>query len=55
MIEIDLIDRSPFRWMDLLGTGKCLSAKGFNRFALVADLGIFILWHCKCVLEGNEE
>ena len=39
MTEIDLIDRSPFRWMDLFGTGKCLSATGFNGFALVADLG----------------
>ena len=38
MTEIDLIDRSPFRWMDLFGTGKCLSATGFNGFALVADL-----------------
>tara|TARA_R110002167_G_scaffold269877_1_gene476408 strand:- start:228 stop:1904 length:1677 start_codon:yes stop_codon:yes gene_type:complete len=39
MTEIDLIDRSPFRWMDLFGTGKCLSATGFNGFAMVADLG----------------
>tara|TARA_R110000824_G_scaffold69216_1_gene178348 strand:+ start:587 stop:2263 length:1677 start_codon:yes stop_codon:yes gene_type:complete len=39
MTEIDLIGRSPFRWMDLFGTGKCLSATGFNGFAMVADLG----------------
>ena len=39
MTEIELLDRSPFRWADIFGTGKCLSATGFNGFALVADLG----------------
>ena len=39
MTEIDLLDRSPFRWVDLFGTGKCLSATGFNGFSMVADLG----------------
>ena len=39
MTEIDLIDRSPFRWMDLFGTGKCVAATGFNGFAMVIDVG----------------
>ena len=26
MTEVELIDRSPFRWTDIFGTGKCLSA-----------------------------
>lgn len=39
MTEIDLMDRSPFRWIDLFGTGRCMAATGFNGFGLVADLG----------------
>ena len=38
MTEIDLIDRSPFRWIDLFNNGKCMSASGFNGFGLVAHL-----------------
>ncbi len=39
LTEVDLMDRSPFRWIDLFGTGSCWSATGFNAFALVAQLG----------------
>jgi len=39
MTEIDLIDRSPFRWLDIFGTGKCVAATGFNGFAMVIDVG----------------
>lgn len=39
MTEVDLMDRSPFRWIDLFGTGRCMAATGFNGFGLVADLG----------------
>jgi hypothetical protein len=38
MTEIDLIDRSPFRWTDIFGTGKCVTATGFNGFAMVIDV-----------------
>jgi len=33
------MERSPFRWIDLFGTGSCWAATGFNGFAIVADLG----------------
>jgi len=39
MTEVDLMERSPFRWIDLFGTGSCWAATGFNGFAIVADLG----------------
>ena len=39
MTEVDLLDRSPFRWMDIFGTGKCVTATGFNGFAMVIDVG----------------
>ena len=38
MTEVDLLDRSPFRWMDIFGTGKCVAATGFNGFAMVIDI-----------------
>ena len=38
MTEVDLLDRSPFRWIDIFGTGKCVAATGFNGFAMVIDL-----------------
>lgn len=41
MTEVDLVDRSPFRWVDLFGNGRCKAATGFNGFSLVADLGEF--------------
>ena len=39
LTEVDLMERSPFRWIDLFGTGSCWAATGFNGFAIVADLG----------------
>jgi|TARA_E500000318_G_scaffold3467_1_gene3894 DNA repair protein RadD len=38
LTEVDLIDRSPFRWIDLFSNGACMSASGFNCFAMVADV-----------------
>jgi len=38
MTEVDLMERSPFRWIDLFGNGACMSASGFNGFALIADV-----------------
>lgn len=37
LTEIDLLDRSPFRWVDLFGTGKVLIASGFGTFSVVAS------------------
>jgi len=37
LTEIDLMERSPFRWIDLFGTGTCWAATGFNGFTLVAQ------------------
>lgn len=39
LTEVDLMERSPFRWIDLFGTGSCWAATGFNGFTIVADLG----------------
>ena len=38
MTEVDLIDRSPFRWFDLFENEICMMASGFNGFGLVAHL-----------------
>ena len=38
MTEVDLIDRSPFRWLDLFENDICMMASGFNGFGLVAHL-----------------
>ena len=38
MTEVDLMDRSPYRWVDLFDNGRCMSASGFNGFGLVAHL-----------------
>ncbi len=38
MTEVDLMERSPFRWIDLFGNGACMAASGFNCFALIADV-----------------
>jgi len=38
MTEVDLMDRSPFRWIDLFENNKCMMASGFNGFGLVAHL-----------------
>lgn len=37
MQEIDLINKSPFRWVDLFGTGRVLIASGFGTFSVVAS------------------
>jgi DNA repair protein RadD len=37
LTEIDLINRSPFRWVDLFGTGKVLVASGFDSFSIVVS------------------
>jgi len=33
------MERSPFRWIDLFGTGACWAATGFSCFTLVAQTG----------------
>ena len=38
MTEVDLMDRSPYRWVDLFDNGRCMSASGFNGFGMVAHL-----------------
>ena len=38
LTEVDLMQRSPFLWIDLFGNGACMSASGFNGFALIADV-----------------
>ena len=38
MTEVDLIDRSPFRWLDVFENKRCMMASGFNGFGLVAHL-----------------
>jgi len=37
LTEIDLISRSPFRWIDPFGTGACKMATGFNGFGIVIE------------------
>ena len=38
MTEVDLMERSPFRSVDLFGNQACLAATGFNCFALIAEV-----------------
>ena len=38
MTEVDLMERSPFRWVDLFRNQACLAATGFNCFALIAEV-----------------
>ena len=38
MTEVELMDRSPFRWVDLFGNEACLSAAGFDCFAIIAEV-----------------
>lgn len=38
LTEVDLINRSPFRWIDLFGNGVAKMATGFNGFGLVVDI-----------------
>lgn len=37
MTEIDILNRSPFRWVDLFGNGLVMIASGFGCFATVAS------------------
>lgn len=34
MMEVDLMKKSPFKWVDLFGTGKTTMASGFNAWVL---------------------
>ncbi len=43
MMEIDLLERSPFAWWDLHGDGQAMMASGFNGWAGVFHDGA--LWH----------
>ena len=43
MMEIDLLDRSPFAWCDLHGDGQAMMASGFQGWAGVFHDGT--LWH----------
>ena len=38
LTEVDLIERSPFRWIDPFGTGAAKMACGFNGFGLIVDV-----------------
>ena len=38
MTEVELINLSPFRWIRVFDTDKCLMASGFNGFAMVVNL-----------------
>ena len=38
MTEVDLMDRSPYRWVDLFDNGRCMSASGFNGFGFSRTL-----------------
>lgn len=37
LTEVDLLNASPFRWVDLFGSGRVLVASGFEAFGLVAS------------------
>lgn len=37
MSEFDLINDSPFRWVDLFENGRCMIACGFDSFSIVAS------------------
>ena len=39
MTEVELINKSQFRWIRIFESDKCLMASGFNGFAMVIDLG----------------
>lgn len=41
MTEVELMERSPFRWIDLFGNGRCMAATGFKGFGMVAKLEDF--------------
>lgn len=37
LTEIDILNSSPFRWVDLFGSGKLMIASGFGAFSVVAN------------------
>jgi superfamily II DNA or RNA helicase/RNA polymerase subunit RPABC4/transcription elongation factor Spt4 len=39
LIEVDLFEKSPFRWVDLFGTNKALMASGFDAWVGVFSSG----------------
>ena len=45
LTEIDLLDRSPFRWVDLFGSGKILVASGFGTWAAAICPNGNDTWH----------
>tara|TARA_Y100001963_G_scaffold46683_2_gene65793 strand:+ start:14020 stop:15690 length:1671 start_codon:yes stop_codon:yes gene_type:complete len=39
MTEVELIESSPFRWIDMVGNGSMMMASGFEGFGLIATIG----------------
>ena len=39
MTEFELLQHSPFRWIDMTGSGKMMMASGFNGFGIIATVG----------------
>ena len=39
LTEFDLMQLSPFRWIDIFGNGTCMMATGFDGFGIVATIG----------------
>tara|TARA_R100001443_G_scaffold77304_1_gene84521 strand:- start:1286 stop:2965 length:1680 start_codon:yes stop_codon:yes gene_type:complete len=39
MTEVELLEHSPFRWIDMTGNGKMMMASGFNGFGIIATVG----------------
>jgi len=39
LTEYDLMELSPFLWMDIFGNGSCMMAMGFNGFGVVGTVG----------------
>ena len=39
LTEFDLMQLSPFRWIDIFGNGNCMMATGFDGFGIVATIG----------------
>jgi hypothetical protein len=37
LTEIDILNGSPFRWVDLFGSGRLMIASGFGSFSVVAN------------------
>jgi DNA repair protein RadD len=39
MTEVDIMQNSPFRWVDMVGNGNMMMASGFEGFGLIATMG----------------